>query len=269
MTGHSIKLLHKKLYLDFNVVNYLKDNPQGKVQEIINKFNDYLIIFSPAHVEEIAVSEMRDNQSKEIIDKELNFLYKLAQTNALRPISREECAFYEETPFDCYERVIKYYNRNNLAEELEQSVIQFAHNFPISDPKYMNNIKPEEVLMPFFYKELIIKGLLNNGLLDKTNLEDALRWTFSDIKNKFYIYEAYVNTAANLIEQLGFFREKVEKSRSRLHDVSHIIYAAYCDTFITNDKKLFMKTKAIYSLLNVKTEVIYLVDLLQTYNKTE
>ena len=258
----------KKLYLDFNVVNYLKDYPQGKVQEIIKKFNDYLIVFSPAHIEEIAVSEMRDNQSKEIIDKELDFIYQLAQTNALRPITREECSLYEETPFDCYERVIKYYNRNDLAEELEQRVMQFAHNFPISAPKYMNNIKPEEVLMRYTYKELIIKGLLNNGLLDKINAEEALRWTFSDIENKFYIYEAYVSTAAYFLEQLGFFREKVKKSRSRLHDVSHTIYAGYCDTFITNDKKLFMKTKAIYSLLNMKTEVIYLDDLLQTYNKS-
>lgn len=128
----------------------------------------------------------------------------------------------------------------------------------------MNNIKPEEVLMPFIYRELILMGLLNNGLIEKKDFEQALRWTFDDIKDRFYIYEAYVNVAANLIEQIGFFREKVKKSRSRLHDVSHIIYAGYCDIFLTNDKKLFMKTKAIFSLLNIHTKVEYLDDLRKT-----
>ncbi len=254
----------KKLYLDFNIINYLKDNSLDKVQEVISNFDAYTIVFSPAHIEEIAVSEKRDNQPKEIINQELDFLYQLAKTNALRPVSREECVMYNETPFDCYNRVIKYCNRNDLAEEIEKSVIEKAHNFPISEPKHMNNLKPEEVLMPFIYRELILMGLLDNRLIEKKDFEQALRWTFDDIKDRFYIYEAYVNAAANLIEQIGFFREKVKKSRSRLHDVSHIIYAGYCDIFITNDKKLFMKTKAIFSLLSIHTKVEYLDDLRQT-----
>lgn len=113
----------KKLYLDFNIINYLKDNSLDKVEEIICNFSDYTIVFSPAHIEEIVVSEKRDNQPKEIIDKELNFLYQLSKTNALRPISREECVMYNETPFDCYDRVIKYYNRNDLAEDIEKVLL--------------------------------------------------------------------------------------------------------------------------------------------------
>lgn len=253
----------KKLYLDFNIINYLKDNSLDGVQDIIDTFDEYTIVFSPAHIEEIAVSEKRENQPKDIINQELDFLYKLAKTNALRPITRDECVIYNETPFDCYDRVIKYYNKNDLAEDIEKIVIEQAHDFPISEPKYMNNVKPEEVLMPFIYREFILKELLNNGLIDKKDIEQALQWTFDDIKDRFYIYEAYVNSASNLIERIGFFREAVQKYRSRLHDVSHIIYAGYCDIFITNDQKLFMKTKAIFSLLNIETKVEYLNDLQQ------
>jgi hypothetical protein len=253
----------KKLYLDFNIINYLKDNSLDGVQDIINTFDEYTIVFSPAHIEEIAVSEKRMNQSKEIINQELDFLYKLAKTYALRPITREECIIYDETPFDCYERVIKDYNRNDLAELTDKSIIEQVHYFPIFKPKYMNNVEPEDVLLPIIYRELIIMELVNNGLIDQKDFEQALRWTFNDIKDRFYIYEAYVNASANLIEKIGFFRERIKQYRSRLHDVSHIIYAGYCDIFITNDNKLFMKTKAIFSLLNIETKVEYLNDLRQ------
>lgn len=55
---------------------------------------------------------------------------------------------------------------------------------------------------------------------------------------------------------MGYHREAKDKSRSRLHDVSHIIYAAYCDTFVTADRRLAKKAQAIYSVLGVSTLVV-------------
>ncbi|MGN6899528.1 hypothetical protein ACTHT7_05795, partial [Neisseria sp. P0017.S010] len=76
----------------------------------------------------------------------------------------------------------------------------------------------------------------------------------------FYIVEAYINLAANLLEKLGYYRESENKYRSRLHDVSHMIYGAYCDVFVSADKKMINKLKAIYSALNIPTEVLSLLD---------
>lgn len=80
------------------------------------------------------------------------------------------------------------------------------------------------------------------------------------MKGRFSVFEAYVNFYANILEKLGYYREKEDKYRARLHDVSHIIYGAYCDVFVSADKKLVKKAKAIYSLLGVPVEVIELSD---------
>ena len=43
---------------------------------------------------------------------------------------------------------------------------------------------------------------------------------------------------------------------ARLYDSSHAYFAQLCDVLVTNDMKMGMKVKAVYSFLNVKTMVM-------------
>ena len=260
----------KKLYLDFNVLIYLKDNQDDNLTSLIEDYRnkDYLIVFSPAHIEEIAVSEKRDNQPKDKINKDLEFISKLTNNNALRPITKNNCVLFSETPNECYERVIKDYSRNDFAELIEEAVLYDAHTNPLSEPKKMNNKPAEDILKDIKVRKYILQKLVENNIIEKKHIKKALRWEFKDIQSKFYIFESYVDMSARHLEKLGFFREKKQKYRSRLHDVSHIIYSSYCDIFITNDKNLYNKAKAIYSLLKIDTEIYMKDEFIEMYNNT-
>jgi PIN domain nuclease of toxin-antitoxin system len=247
----------EKLYLDHNIISYLRKNEFKE----LNKKVDFLkqnnqIIYSPAHIEEIAVSKMREKIDDKTINKELTFLSEISNNNELLPITREKLELVKELPSLCFERVIKDYILNDDAEKIDKDIIINANSNGLGEPKEMNNIKPEEILNRFQYKELIVLSLVNNNIIDNDKSIEALRWNFNNIKDKFYILESYINSAANVLEWIGYYREKEKKSRSRMHDVSHIIYSSYCDIFITSDKNLYMKTKAIFSLLEIKMKVI-------------
>jgi len=249
----------RKIYFDYNLISYLRNGQN----ELLNKkyesiAADNMVVFSPAHLEDIAVSVMRDNAEKRIIVEEIEFLSKIAQRNSLRPVTRNHVVMYDESPQDCYERVIEQYAKNDWAEEIEAAIIWDANANPAGNPREMNNIEPQEILNRLVYRELIAVWLSSKGIINNDERIASLSWRFSDIENRFSIFEAYVNLAANLLEKIGYHREKEDKSRSRLHDVSHIIYGAYSDIFVSADKKMIPKAKAIYSMLEVPTQVLSL-----------
>lgn len=249
----------KKIYFDYNVISYLRSGrhePLNKKYESIAA--DNMIVFSPAHLEDIAVSAMRDNADKKIIFEEIEFLSKIAKRNALRPVTRDNVVIYDESPQDCYTRVIQNYANNDWAEKVERDIIRDANVNPAGSPREMNNISPEDILKHLFYRQLIAVWLSNAGIINADERITSLSWTFSDIKTRFSVFEAYVNLAANLLEKIGYHREKEDNSRSRLHDVSHIIYGAYSDLFVSADKKIIKKAKAIFNMLEVPTLVLSL-----------
>lgn len=247
----------KKLYLDYNVTSPLRKGLQPQLSAAFNQAKKaQLVVFSPAHLEDIAASAMRDGTDPSVIHDEIKFLEEIAGKNALRPIDGYQVVLYAESPKDCYARVVNLYDRNDLAEQIEADVLADAHDQPAGTPKRMNNIAPANVLRNIRYREFIACTLAAAGIIDMKERSEALHWQFEDLKNRFIVFEAYVNLAANLLEKIGYYREARDKSRARLHDVTHIIYAAYCDTFVTADKKLAKKAQAIYSLLGICTEVL-------------
>ncbi|MEH6479734.1 MULTISPECIES: hypothetical protein [Pseudoalteromonas] len=262
-----------KVYLDHNLIIYLRqssnkqlDNKQleNKVKEM--KENGFRFIFSPAHLEEIAVSAMRNKTKKNIIDADIKFLTNLCGTNSLRPRSRndKDIEFGKEYPIDCYKRVIEHYSSNDYAETVDKGIIERANDNPHSNPKKANNQNPKDVLSNITYISLILQSLMHHGLITQCEAIKKLQSSpHYNLTNKFCILEHSVNYAANLLEQLGYYREKTKKSRSRLHDVSHIIYGKYADIFVTNDTKLLKKTQAIYSLFDIDTKVLTKKEFIQ------
>lgn len=247
----------KRLYLDFNVISYLRS---GQKPALTTAFNEaakaLLVVFSPAHLEDIAASAMRDKTQPSITNAEIEFLAKIAGRNALRPVTRDQVVLYDESPQDCYARVVDQYDNNDWAERIEATVIADAHDRPAGSPKDMNNISHTDILNHIRYREFIVISLAAMEVIGRDEQREALSWRFDDLKNRFSVLEAYINIAANLLEKIGYYREAKDRSRARLHDVSHIIYAAYCDTFVTADRKLAKKAQAIYSLLGICTQVL-------------
>jgi len=251
-------MIRKVLYLDHNIISYLRKQEDVELNSRMKSAYEsgWIVAFSPAHLEEIAVSEKKYDRSLDDVNEEISFLSIISGRNALRPVTKKSCEFYNESPSDCYQRVVDNYSVNDVAEKINQKRIRDAHDNPQGDPKEMNNLTPEEVLNKPDYKDEVVKILMQVGMVSHCEMEKALHWSFSDLKNKFDVFETYVDIASNIIERIGYFREGRKNYRSNLHDVSHIIYAAYCTAFVSSDKKLLKKAKAIYSMLNVPTKVM-------------
>ncbi|MEC5343181.1 hypothetical protein ABRZ24_11320 [Brenneria populi] len=259
-----------KIYLDHNIIIYLRNGNADELSRKIDdlKSNGNIFLFSPAHLEEIAVSYKRYNVNKKIIDRDISFLTDLCGNNSLRPNTRESVAVGTEYPIECFQRVIRYYDRNDEAEMIDREVIVDANDNPAGSPQEMNNILPEDVLEHAHYKERLLCSLVINKYISQ---EDSIKyfnsWHFDQsppkiIRDRFCVLEHSINLIANWLEKLGYYREKETKYRSRLHDVSHIIYGRYSDIFVSNDSKLVKKAQAIYAFLGVETKVMLMQQFL-------
>lgn len=127
------------------------------------------------------------------------------------------------------------------------------------------------------YKDLrtmVDKGMNNgsvtlNGELDFNEaLKDtAIKKTFFDfIKDTIYHqdkdripYYDFFQLAYNMLDVLGISKDKITKKNSLgnlQNDGFHSYFAGYCDYFITDDKTITSKAKAMYNLFGVRTKVL-------------
>ncbi|MBB5645910.1 hypothetical protein [Pedobacter cryoconitis] len=127
------------------------------------------------------------------------------------------------------------------------------------------------------YKDLrtmVDKGMNNgqitlNGDIDFNEaLKDtAIQKTFFDfIKDTIYYkdkdkipYYDFFQLAYNMLDVLGISKDKITKKNTLgnlQNDGYHSYFAGYCDYFITDDKTITSKAKALYNLLGIKTQVL-------------
>lgn len=236
----------------------------------------FQLIYSPAHIEEMAVSTERNNHPIEKTKEKLDFLSKLTNNIEILPFRRNEVRIIEdlgayiceEHPEICYARVSENYKNNDLAEKTQEELLNKIEekNTYGNDPNKMNNIDYKVVLSEPIYdlqiKEEIFMLLLSLRKYNKNEIRELIgvnqniqEFTFPSIKKDYTVIETIMEVVFNKLEEIRYHPEKTKKFRSRLHDVTHAIYAAYCDYFITEDSKLFYKTKAAYAYLKQKTIV--------------
>lgn len=268
----------KKIYLDYHILVRLMNENEPLLEELIHYIDrtKFQLVYSPAHIEEMAVSTKRNSYPIEKTKEKLAFLSALTNNTEILPFKRtdvriiEDLGAYlcEEHPERCYTRVSENYKNNDLAEKMEEEFLDEAteKNIYGNDPNIMNNINPEAVLSEPTYdlqtKEAIFMSLLSLRKYNKDQIRELMgtssnlqEFTFPLIKKDYQVIETAMQIVFNKLEEIRYRPEKKKNFRSRLHDVSHAIYAAYCDYFITEDSKLFDKTKAAYAYLKQETMV--------------
>lgn len=260
-------------YLDYQLIVYLQNGENESLSKAVEnlKLKGSRFLFSPAHLEEIAVSSKRGTANDDLITSKIDFLTTLCGSNSLRPVSKSKLEIYNELPICCYDRVIKDYHLNDLAESLEYDVINDANNNPAGDPLIVNNLRPEDLFYNMSYYEILLLTLMKRGLITVNEMRDSLiclleRKERHVIMDRHDVLEMSINILANWLEKIGFYRENVKASRSRLHDVSHMIYGSYSDFFVTNDNKLLNKTRAVYSFLTIKTKILTMAEFIKEYS---
>lgn len=89
-------------------------------------------------------------------------------------------------------------------------------------------------------------------------------------KGKVTKYDRFTNLYM-LLDLIGYKSDKLDKPSNTMLNITtdsmHSFYGAYCDYFITDDKYLLKKSKAIYSKLNISTQVLKPDEFINSFNK--
>jgi hypothetical protein len=263
----------KNIYLDYNIVVALMDQRDPKLNDFIAAIDrsKYLLVYSPAHIEEIAVARMRLEYSTEGTTAKLNFLSNLTGNMELLPVGGpgahrlgpDGILLREEHPTECYRRVIAGYAGNDVAEAIEENVLREAteNNIFDNDPNEMNNVQFEEVLADPMVRLQIHERFFLGMLAQRYTKQIAKQFIdtdFVEIGQSFVALRTLTTVVFNQLEAIRYHPEKVENSRSRMHDVSHAIYASACKVLVSQDKKLVAKCRAAYSFMGIDTQVMKL-----------
>lgn len=283
MGGEMKNIMPYRVYLDYNVIEDLsKDKirlPEG----------NYNIFCSVAHGEEYYNACC--NASSEYMESAL----KVKET--IKNISKKDVVLNPEKKgvraknekFDaCIERIEKndtrhIVNRNgsfifksnkDKVAELRKSDLKSVNNSNLGCEEIWQ--RPEVLERIDFFQEWYknYASISNNALL-KTYGFSALQVINSDkeLPKEFMLCKGcfdkefsfallemvveYLND--NVLCACGYCKDKTERTtQSGIHDVSHMIYATYCDYFVSKDQNLIRRARAIYYYLGLNTQAIYL-----------
>ena len=267
----------KYIYLDNNIIIDLKNQRNQEVVGVVDRLkrNGCKIVFSPAHLEEIANTVKHYGQSRESADEKIIFLKELTDSYCLLPYPIENLVSvrnngintYKENPEDTYERVMSMYDRNVIPESHQKYKLikgEEVEALGCIHKVEVNNSDAQEVLEKYrinlnkivHCNHVKMKRHPIFGAFVPKNRITASMLRFAYIRSYFPIFEMVVEKLMEHLESQRYFPDKSEKFVASLHDTTHAIYAAYADIFVTNDQNFSRKIKAVYKWLGVETIVM-------------
>lgn len=275
----------KTLYFDHNVIIDIEQKRKPAIVEQTEHLdrNKFQVLFSPAHIEEIAALKMHHGQDENKIKPFLDLLTTITNSNALLPFKKNNIPqvkmngiyISRENPRDTYDRVIACYSNNSIAENHQREKIargESIEKITGITSRETNSIDIQKEIEKF--KPQLHKIIRENFLSSSSNLFEYLpkraptcnEIKFSYLREYFPLHEMTIEKIFEFLEIRRFYPDKSTQFLSGLHDTSHAIYAAYCDVFVTNDNKLKNKTKEAYKWLGINTLILTpdeLVDYLE------
>lgn len=257
----------QKIYLDYNLFIYLMDNRNEMLSQAVDRLSyPNIFVYSPAHIEEVAVLNKGTIDSEAI--RQLSFIENLTKCNELLP-SEEKTILKEEQPITCYKRVINDYRINGYVEENERCFLRYLKSL---DPKgsyskvVSNNSEGilsqdnyHKDLMEILQKDCLLRELFGKEILK----DDIILFRESLDAQRHFVKERILELAFNYLELIRYKPESIKKSRSRIHDCSHAIYASSADIFVTNDKRFLDKIKAVYNYFSINTKILSLDEFVE------
>lgn len=248
----------KKVYLDNNIIIYIENETLelDYLNKLINsKPNKYF--FSAAHLQETEEIKSNDvNKRNSWIRKRLKVIEEITNCNYLYHKLPENVVYeLNEKPT----KVLETIREVTFANKTMKSFVNFISNEQKKqirevlglDSGKMNNYEPEEVI------EHLNKKLNNLGT-GQSFLELIEQGISFNPQGKEFGLHNRIAGIFELLDMLGYWTDRYnEKSNyARLWDSNHTYFAAFCDYFISDDKRTRNKAKVVYAIYNIKTKVI-------------
>lgn len=270
----------KTVYLDMGVIVDSMRSRIAGLDVAINRAKElgYTFAYSPAHMEEVC------NILVDHADEEIGADHLMEHTLYIKSLT-DDLVFLpgtngietkKENPEVCLKRVIDGYDQTLLAEDFERLLQSFRDEKSFKD-YFLGNIQPDETGL--MYRQIReryginpdkIRSLPPESLFDKKNecilkaFKDMTASSWGDFEN-FPKYEdlkhshnklfTTVDFVFRFFEKIGYYSERANKYRSRMHDVSHAIYSTTADIIVTGDTNFRYKIRAAFSFLGVPTRI--------------
>lgn len=142
--------------------------------------------------------------------------------------------------------------------ENDKSVYKGLRN--ISD-KYLNNGK-----FTVDYNNIDFNEDLKNSPIQKTFIEYVTNNLNPNGDKQITNYDFFTNAYFTL-DLLGIITDssKTVKFNNMLNDGFHSYYAAYCDILVSDDLAFLKKTKTLYKLLDIETQVFHIDEFMKAF----
>jgi hypothetical protein len=244
------------IYPDQNIFSLFVNNEEVRENILRIKSNGSIqFVYSPSHLEE--VHKIDESKQQRVF---LKAITEITENISLQPAIDDTISLFTEDPAYPLDREAA----SSLATEAVELIKtlkdedRFLYFEKYNDDNHRkliaSNIAIFDSLSSDDFSTIMFVCASNN--LYKEQFK-GLR-AHSDIRNAIYALH-------DALDLLSFKREKSERTtRSSVHDVEHLIYAAKSSTFITNDKRLKARASQIYSFLGFEVKVQNLDDFLKT-----
>lgn len=260
----------KKVYFDYNVFEYVNKNHCD-----VSWKSMFDIFCSVAHAEEYYKAYCNAND-KDLPKKTYDVIEEVKKIGVVlnpSPIYTKPIIEKKELFFDCVERCRRQDTRNeircreNWAVECDKAIYE---NLKKDDGSVVNNstLACEKIWQKHEVRNILVEALKDNDFYEESllfandNIEVGRCMDYR--KYSFCKFRDLVEILYRVLNMSGYNNDKVkEDMSSRVHDISHIIYASYCDYFVTLDQRLVKKARAIYWLANIETKLITYEDFLK------
>jgi len=287
----------ERYYFDYNIYEKISKENMRIDSEFLQHNNIFL---SVAHIEEYYKAYKNDveNLNRVSLENLKNIMIEISKKRIiLNPTKNSRIHAKSETFDECYGIIEKYDTRDIVENDgqeinkLEKIVVDSLREED-SIAKYNSTLGKEEIwerpevingiseFSGFYniYNSICFDRLVsvygvNGAKKGITVLPKDFKLCKDCFKNyvpNFHLLEMVIEYLHKILNRCGFHRDKeVRKTISGIHDVSHSIYATYCNYFVTLDINFRKRVEAIYYYLGLETEVRSFDDIEKYFIKTQ
>lgn len=264
----------KIVYLDYNIFESYRANDVEGLRSLVDSLkSEYRLPYSPAHMEDLASSiGWRDFEEAEIkpflklCESRLQNVIDISNMLEIFPgEGNHPTRLIEEHPGKCLIRVLNHFDRNRYLDVRERMMLDQMKAADTNGERssIVSNLPPEFLSIPEYAVQLQEKFEASYDLMNNKRQAGLVDLKWPSISQSHAVLEHVFEILMNHLEEIRFRPENVKKSRSRMHDVTHAIYATKADFFVTGDERFFHKVKVAYSFLGVPTKILSLDDLIE------
>lgn len=246
-----------RAYLDNNIFVYL-ENGTIQLKELIDKIDPRIdkIFYSSAHIQEAdEITGTTEEERNERMGRRIKTIEKTTQSNYLYQDLKNNVFYQIQNPAVVLDTIREVPFANSAMKALANLITEdqraLARNSIGLDTAKLNNYSPTEVIDHL--NEKLVNWGQGHSFLEIIELGISFHpqgHTFGLSNRIAAIFE--------LLDMLGYWKDKAnEKSNyARLWDSSHTFFAAFCDYFISDDKRARNKARVVYGIYDIGTKVL-------------